>query len=70
MDNRIKEIIEQLNKQGITTEEIIKNSGVSKTQFYSTLNGNSVPKLTTAIGICKALKTDIKEVFSITKEVN
>lgn len=63
MDNKIKEILESLNNQGITTTEIISNSGIGRTQFYSVLNGESIPKLSTAIAICKALKTDIKEVF-------
>ncbi|MDP4146345.1 MAG: helix-turn-helix domain-containing protein [Bacillota bacterium] len=68
MDNKIKEIIKKLNKEGITTTEIINNSGVGRTQFYAVLNGESIPKLTTAIAICKALKADIKDVFPEIKE--
>ena len=68
MDNKIKDIIANLNKEGISTTEIIQNSGVGRTQFYSILNGESVPRLTTAISICKAIKTDIREVFPDVKE--
>ena len=68
LDNRIREIIKTLNKKGITVSEIITNSGVSRTQFYAILNEGSVPKLTTANAICKALKTDIKDVFPELKE--
>lgn len=63
MNNNIKEILAGLNEQGVTTTQIISESGIGRTQFYSVLNGESIPKLTTAIAICKALKADIKDVF-------
>ncbi len=68
MNNKIKEIVQALNQKGITTTEIIIESGVGRTQFYSVLNGESVPKLTTAIAICKALKSNIRDVFPEVKE--
>lgn len=68
MNNKIKDIILNLNSEGISTTEIIKNSGIGRTQFYSILNGESIPKLTTAIAICKAIKADIREVFPDVKE--
>ena len=63
MNNKIKEIVQALNEQGITTSEIIKESGVGRTQFYAVLNGESIPKLTTAMAICKALKSNLEDVF-------
>lgn len=68
MNNKIKDLVLKLNEQGITTTEIINNSGIGRTQFYAVLNGDSIPKLTTAIAICKALGADIKEVFPVIEE--
>ena len=63
MENKLKELLEAANKKSITTTEVIQKSGVGRTQFYSILNGESVPKLTTAYAIAKALEVDIKEIF-------
>jgi DNA-binding XRE family transcriptional regulator len=63
MQNKLKELVEAANKKNITTTEIIQKSGVGRTQFYSILNGDSIPKLTTAFAIAKALDVDLKEVF-------
>ncbi|MEY8001174.1 helix-turn-helix transcriptional regulator [Clostridium sp. Mt-5] len=68
MNNNIKELVQDLKSRGITTSQIIKNSGVGRTQFYAILNGECIPRLDTAIKICKTLNADIKEVFPELKE--
>lgn len=68
MKNNMKKFIEQLNEKGISTSSIIAESGVGRTQFYATLKGDSIPKLTTANKIAKALKVDITELFPELKE--
>lgn len=63
MKNNIKSIIEDLRSRGIVASEIIKKSGVARSQFYEILNGKSIPKLDTAMRICKALDANIGDVF-------
>ena len=68
MKNNMNNYLNILNNQGISTSTIIAESGVGRTQFYAILNGESVPKLTTANKIAKALKVDITELFPELKE--
>lgn len=68
MKNNMNNYLNILNNQGISTSSIITESGVGRTQFYAILNGESVPKLTTANKIAKALKVDITELFPELKE--
>ncbi|MFL0197351.1 helix-turn-helix transcriptional regulator [Clostridium sp. WILCCON 0269] len=63
MNNNIKELVKSLKSKGISTSEIIKESGLSRTQFYAILNEDCIPKLDTANKICKVLKANIEDVF-------
>lgn len=63
LNNNIKELVQDLRAKGITTSEIIKNSGIGRTQFYAILNGESIPRLDTADKICKVLNANIEDVF-------
>lgn len=68
MNNIIKEKLNLQNKLGISTSSIIKNSGVSRTQFYAIIKGECIPKLDTATRIANALNSTVEELFYEEKE--
>ena len=60
MKNKILEIIKE---NGLKTNFIIKKVGLAKSSFYDIANGNSIPSLSNAIKISKALNKNLDEVF-------
>lgn len=63
MNNRMKELISNLNSQGVNTSALIKDSGVSRSQFYAILKGDYSPTASTMINISKALNSSVPDVF-------
>lgn len=60
MKNRILDIIKE---NGLKTNFIIKKAGLAKSSFYDIANENSIPSLSNAIKISKALNKNLDEVF-------
>lgn len=60
MSNKIKDI---LKENGIKASFVIERTGLSTAGFYAIVNGDSVPRLTSARKICKVLNKSIDEVF-------
>lgn len=61
MKNNIKKIIEA---KGLKIGYVIDKVGISRSAFYSIMNGESIPKLPTVRKICSVLQEDsIEDVF-------
>lgn len=63
MNIRMKELIANLNQQGISTSSLIKDSGVSRSQFYAILNGHCDPTAPTMASIAKVLNSSVQAIF-------
>lgn len=63
MNNRMKELISDLNQQGINTSTLIKDSGVSRSQFYAILKGDCDPTAHTMSNIARVLNSSVQDVF-------
>ena len=60
MKNKILNIIKE---NGLKTNFVIKKAGLAKSSFYDIAKGNSIPSLSNAIKISKALNKSLNEVF-------
>lgn len=71
MGNKIRQVIEE---QGLKISHVISETGLAKSYFYDVMNGTSIPSLTYARLISKAISVSLDELFPeeslIEKEVN
>lgn len=65
LKNKIKDFRTAL---GYTQEELAEKVGVTRQTIISTEKGVYAPSVTLAILLCKALKKNVEEVFSINKK--
>lgn len=63
--NRVKDFRLEL---GLTQEDLAEKVGVTRQTIISTEKGVYAPSVTLAILLCKALKKNVEEVFSINKK--
>jgi transcriptional regulator with XRE-family HTH domain len=58
--NRIREVA---NKKKIKIQQIIIETGISKSAIYKVMNGNYEPSVSNALKIARALDTSVEELF-------
>ena len=65
LKNKVKEI---RNEYGHTQEELAEKVGVTRQTIISIEKGVYAPSVTLAILLCKVLKKEVEQVFSVTKK--
>lgn len=60
MDNNIRRVIEE---KGLKISHVISEAGLAKSYFYDVMNGTSIPSLTNARLISKAISVSLDELF-------
>jgi len=60
MENKIKHFIKT---KGLKTSFILSSTGVSKSYFYDVMKGKTIPSLTNARKIARAIDVPLDELF-------
>jgi len=60
MGNKIRQVIEE---KGLIISHLISETGLAKSYFYDVMNGTSIPSLTNARLISKAIEVSLDELF-------
>ncbi len=63
--NKVKEFRTDL---GLTQEDLAEKAGVTRQTIISIEKGVYAPSVTLAILLCRALKKEVEQVFSISKK--
>ncbi len=65
LKNKIKDFRTNL---GFTQEELAEKAGVTRQTIISIEKGVYAPSITLAILLCKALKKEVEQVFTVSKK--